>query len=295
LRAHAPSLLRGLLFDAEGNPFTPSHTVRHGKRYRYYVSQKAIQNPGTSNPGLVRLSAKELENLVLKKLRSVLESPATLIDVIGLSAESAATTKILVSAAAGVAQKLASGTTVERRSVLETFLSRIVVRKTKLEVVVDRQKLQAEIIGSGALPQNAENQFHTVVTDFDVTLGRYGSRLVLVPDGSQSSNTPVLSLVKAVARARDWYERIIRGEISGSRAISRLIGMEKSYVRRILQAGFVAPEIVDTILAGSHPAALTIDDLVELPMQWDRQRSRIRCLQAKGRHVRTYNSDYRVR
>ena len=40
----SPSLLVGLLYDEEGNRFTPSHAVKGGKRYRYYVSQAAIHH-----------------------------------------------------------------------------------------------------------------------------------------------------------------------------------------------------------------------------------------------------------
>jgi site-specific DNA recombinase len=37
-----PSLLAGLLFRAEGVPFTPSHAVNHGRRYRYYVERSLL-------------------------------------------------------------------------------------------------------------------------------------------------------------------------------------------------------------------------------------------------------------
>jgi hypothetical protein len=37
-----PSLLTGLLFTAEGIPFTPSHAVNHGRRYRYYVERSLL-------------------------------------------------------------------------------------------------------------------------------------------------------------------------------------------------------------------------------------------------------------
>src|SRR6516162_1745153 len=36
--AAEPSLLTGMLTDAHGNRFTPSHAVRSGRRYRYYIS-----------------------------------------------------------------------------------------------------------------------------------------------------------------------------------------------------------------------------------------------------------------
>jgi hypothetical protein len=77
-RTLSPSLLRGLVFDGEGHPFTPSHTLRHGNRYRYYVSQKAIQNPRASHMGHLRLPARELETLVVKSVREVLECPVKL-------------------------------------------------------------------------------------------------------------------------------------------------------------------------------------------------------------------------
>src|SRR5271169_4103883 len=44
IRATSPSLLVGLLQDANGDSFTPSHTVRNGRRYRYYVCQSAKDN-----------------------------------------------------------------------------------------------------------------------------------------------------------------------------------------------------------------------------------------------------------
>ena len=37
-----PSLLAGLLFTAEGVPFTPSHAVNHNRRYRYYIERSLV-------------------------------------------------------------------------------------------------------------------------------------------------------------------------------------------------------------------------------------------------------------
>ena len=39
--AKEPSLLAGLLYDQHGNRFTPTHAVKSGKRYRYYVVGQA--------------------------------------------------------------------------------------------------------------------------------------------------------------------------------------------------------------------------------------------------------------
>jgi site-specific DNA recombinase len=40
--AEAPSLLAGLVVDAEGNPMTPTHAKKRAKRYRYYVSASLL-------------------------------------------------------------------------------------------------------------------------------------------------------------------------------------------------------------------------------------------------------------
>jgi hypothetical protein len=40
--ATAPSLLAGLLHDADGERLSPTHANKAGKRYRYYVSQPLL-------------------------------------------------------------------------------------------------------------------------------------------------------------------------------------------------------------------------------------------------------------
>ncbi|MES2294322.1 MAG: recombinase family protein [Pseudomonadota bacterium] len=62
-------LLKGKLFDSAGNRMTPSHSVKKGVRYRYYVSQ-AILGSRPGEAGRVgRVSAPELEALVEETLR----------------------------------------------------------------------------------------------------------------------------------------------------------------------------------------------------------------------------------
>ena len=46
-RLKQPSLLAGLLVDALGERFTPSHAVKQGRRYRYYASAALITEAGT--------------------------------------------------------------------------------------------------------------------------------------------------------------------------------------------------------------------------------------------------------
>ena len=60
-RAKSPSLLAGLLFDADGNRMTPTHAVKKGRRYRYYVSRPLITQARAGSPGGLRVPAPEIE------------------------------------------------------------------------------------------------------------------------------------------------------------------------------------------------------------------------------------------
>jgi site-specific DNA recombinase len=67
--AGTPYLLKGKLFDSASNRMTPSHSVKKGVRYRYYISQ-AILGSRPGEAGRVgRVSAPELEALVEETLR----------------------------------------------------------------------------------------------------------------------------------------------------------------------------------------------------------------------------------
>jgi hypothetical protein len=76
-KATEPSLLAGLLVDARGERLTPSHAVKKGRRYRYYISTALITAAGTDRARGWRLAAREIEETVIRILTDALTSPAT--------------------------------------------------------------------------------------------------------------------------------------------------------------------------------------------------------------------------
>ena len=116
-----PSLLAGLLFTAEGVPFTPSHAVNHGRRYRYYVERSLLTpeaEKGKSGAPQVerkrkwrsrakgwRLPAHQIEQLVLKQLAAFLRDRGAAPRCLRFKRKS----PDLVSAALARASKLADG------------------------------------------------------------------------------------------------------------------------------------------------------------------------------------------
>ena len=87
---------------------------------------------------------------------------------------------------------------------------------------------------------------------------RGGEIHIIVANDDSGCVSPVPSIVKAIARSRDWYERIIAGEFGTIEQLAQKSGLTKRYVRKILQCAHLAPKITEALLAGKHPSSLTL-------------------------------------
>jgi site-specific DNA recombinase len=84
-RTHQPSLLAGMLFDAEGKRMTPSYAVKKGTRYRYYVSRPLITQDQRESSTTLRIPAGEIEHLVTSRVRQWLLDPGNIYQAAWLS------------------------------------------------------------------------------------------------------------------------------------------------------------------------------------------------------------------
>ncbi len=73
-RSDTPALLKGLLFGPDGAAFSPTHTRKGGKLYRYYVSQTVLKH-GAGSCHVGRVPAGEIEAAVIDQLRTVFRQP----------------------------------------------------------------------------------------------------------------------------------------------------------------------------------------------------------------------------
>lgn len=73
-RAETPALLKGLLFGPDGAAFSPTHTRKGDRLYRYYVSQTVLKHGAGSCP-VGRVPAGEIEAAVIGQLRAVFRQP----------------------------------------------------------------------------------------------------------------------------------------------------------------------------------------------------------------------------
>ena len=228
-----PSLLSGMVFDTKGVRFTPTHAVKNGKRYRYYTSQAAIQQTG-HKPAVTRFPAQELETLVTSQIHLLLESPDKCTADLDRSPEKDVTAERALT----LAKRWPQLEIAKQHEFVRNVLRRVVVGQNTVWIEVDSTKLTATLLGHKpeSIAVVGEHRSNTIKLTADFQPLRRGSELHLVgPKGSCSEGTAVPSLVKAIARARDWYERIVAGEVGTVGQLAKKTGLPSTYVRRILE------------------------------------------------------------
>ena len=104
--AKQPSLLAGLAFDETGERLTPSHAVKKGTRYRYYVSRSLIIGAANDHSKGRRIPAGNLESLVINRLGSFLTDQAAVLDAVGDEHPDGANQKRLIARGRQLADEL---------------------------------------------------------------------------------------------------------------------------------------------------------------------------------------------
>jgi hypothetical protein len=75
-RQQAPALLKGLIYGVDGRALSPTHCVKNGRLYRYYVAQRVLKGDAHGDDGIVRrVSAAEIEAAVVRQVRALLRQP----------------------------------------------------------------------------------------------------------------------------------------------------------------------------------------------------------------------------
>jgi hypothetical protein len=101
-------------------------------------------------------------------------------------------------------------------------------------------------------------------------------RLIVAPESKLTLSRVEPSLLKALAKAHEWYGWILAGEATGPTSIAQRTGLNERYVSKVLRCAFVAPEIVEAIIDGRQPSNLTFKKLSNhLPINWMEQRKQL--------------------
>jgi site-specific DNA recombinase len=275
--AESPSLLAGLLFDASGEPMTPTHAVKNGRRYRYYISRVLVTQSRAQAPHGQRIPAGDIETLVTDRLCTFLNSRHELQSSIAQHAADAASQLFMIAQAASLAQTWGQKTVAAQHQFLAALVPRINSGKLRIELHLNRFELLAHLQPEETRHPTDQQAADIIVLPIAAQLKRagLGQRLIIE---NQHHATPDATLIRLLAKTFALRDQLFGGNGVTTRDVATAQSTTSSYATRLLRLTFLAPDIVRAILDGKQPATLTSRRLMadtRLPFAWAEQRDRL--------------------
>lgn len=233
--------------------------------------RRPISSREATGLGVVRFPAQEIENLVTSQVHQFLASRKTITE--GL--KGAPERDVVAERASDLVKHWPQLDTLKQHDFVRNIVRRVVIGKTAIWIGVDMAKLMETLLGHKPefIATTDEHGHDTVKLNTDFHILRRGNELHLVgAQGSCFERTPIPSLVKAIARARGWYEQIVAGEIGTVTELARRTGLHAAYVKRILQCAMLSPQIIKALLSGKQRANLTLQVILDnAAIDWRKQ------------------------
>ena len=154
--AKQPSLLAGLAFDETGERLTPSHAVKKGTRYRYYVSRSLIIGAAKDHSKGRRIPAGNLESLVINRLRAFLIDQGAILDAVRDEHPDGANQKRLIARGRQIAEELPTMAPDQTRAMLMALLSRVDIKPDRVEIRMRRRSLVELLHAQSTEPNHAK-------------------------------------------------------------------------------------------------------------------------------------------
>ena len=279
--------LQGIAFDDNGNRLTPNFSKKNGVRYHYYTSAKRLKAASDDLQGL-RVPAGDLERLVVVAVADRLRDGTKMQQWGRLHAPASELPKLL-SRCSGLGA-LVGSTTIRGETAAREVIERVQVSKSRVQIHLSASGLRKNLgltDSAHACTDNSQNDaldrehdassFDPLEITLVSHLLRCGKqvKLVLGQDPSEPARTNP-HLINMVVKARLWFDGLASARYLTLRSIANEENCDKSYVSRLLSIAFLAPDIIERILTGEHPASLTPERLRKacpLPMRWEDQRA----------------------
>jgi DNA invertase Pin-like site-specific DNA recombinase len=271
-RARSPSLLAGTIVDEEGEPLVATHAVKGKQRYRYYVS-RALQHGTSARTDGMRIPAAEIEAAVIDLLATSLD------DVLSLLARAHVTLGAdQLRNALSASEKAAARVRGKDRMIIRSMVQQVTAGARQISIELSKQQL-CQTLAIVPEPEAIAATLGSITLVSPVRLTRTGRSVQLVQHNGRPATMgrPDAGLVALLRKARTWWLQLQSGEIDIT-TIARNEKVNDSWVSRVVRLNFLAPAIVDAILAGSQPTTISAASLrsADLPISWDEQKALLR-------------------
>jgi site-specific DNA recombinase len=285
-KAPEPSLLAGIVFDANSESMTPTHTVKKGTRYRYYISRRLITGPALDSSQGQRIPASNLEALVIDRLHALFADPVEFINAVANGERDAPMQKGFRDAAVALSARWERLPTATLHDLTRAVLVKAQVHIDRIDLDVGLTRLMSWVLNSSAvgvvegnrtLSANAEGAEQTLIRlSIPASLQRTGKEMKFIVEGVPNSAPPDTALIRLLVRSQKIAKRMFEPNCPPLEAVAHEEQITASYATRVVRLAFLAPDIVAAILAGKQPAGLTANNLMadtRLPLDWQQQRA----------------------
>jgi site-specific DNA recombinase len=260
-RQKSQSLLTGRIFDARGNRMTPSHAVKNGVRYRYYISSVLIQGQAGKAATLNRVPATEIETVIISALRKHL--------------------------------KVQSNNKLEAQGsrspsdyhLISTHIARVDVKPDHLAVQLSDKSDQQGGKRDQALSRKGRASDHANPNIMLIPWRKPPSkrpREIILPAGTSShrDSRPIRAetrarLVTAIAKGRRWLDELMAGTVTNIEQIAAAETCTLRQVNMTISLAFLAPNLVQAAVDGRLPRGVGIASLRDAPAEWSLQYARL--------------------
>jgi hypothetical protein len=161
----------------------------------------------------------------------------------------------------------------ERAKLVRELVEKIIVDEKTIIIKLRRGLLLGEDVASSASEAASDSAVELTAT---AAFTRRGAETKLVLPGlapQKHSSRCDPALIKAIARGRAWFEELVSGRARSLQELAKRDGISRRYIRRLIGLAFLSPELIEAILQGRQPVALTATRLTELdlPLDWTEQ------------------------
>jgi site-specific DNA recombinase len=172
-RAPARSnLLTGVLFDADGQPMTPTHAVKKGVRYRYYVSRRLVTGTrdadGNRQTSGQRIPAPNLEGLVVQRLRSFFADPVAVIESLPRHRSDAPSQKRATEATTEIVRALDDRREDVWNTIFRPMIVRVQARLDRIDIDLSAESLVERLLQTNNIDSHSgEGDFTSRRAEYD--------------------------------------------------------------------------------------------------------------------------------
>lgn len=161
-----------------------------------------------------------------------------------------------MAAALDACGKLAQKVRKKDRAIVRDLMGRVDVLADRIRIVLGSGKSLSSICPTSMCPNGLPGTSQLGITS-SAKLTRSGLSMSLGQPGGKGTapRDADRSIAELLVKARRWWKRLSHGDATIA-DISREEAINSSWVSRIVRLNFLAPGLVNSILAGDQPAAL---------------------------------------